>query len=399
VAAEPYRARLRDAVRVVSGLGWVMLAGAIGCTVLGAWLGWREFSYLAAVLLVLVLLSALFAIGRTHLDVEFELAPQRIVVGDSAAARFVVTNVAKLPILPLGLEFPVGESAARFTLPALAPGGRYEDYVVIPGKRRSVITLGPVTTQRGDPFGVIRREVKWTEPTEMFVHPKTTPLEPLGSGLLRDLEGRTTPDISMSDLAFHTLRDYVPGDDRRYIHWRSSAKHSGLEGGDKFLVRQFLDTRRSHIAVVTDVHADSYRTQEEFELALSVGASIAVRALADEMDLTLICGEHAAVQPVPHLALDTYSRAEFDEWELSAAAGRLNLLAPDVSVAILVTGSLCDFSEFLRARAFLAREVSTLAIKVESGGAVGLQEAVGLTVVRIGHLRDLARVLAGGQLV
>jgi hypothetical protein len=398
-AADPYLAKLRSAVRVVSGLGWSMLGLGIASMIIGAWLGWREFSYLAATLFFLLIAAALLAIGRTRLDVEFEVAPQRIVVDDSAAARFAVTNAAKVPVLPLGLEFPVGEAVARFTLPPLAPGGRHEDLVVIPGKRRGVIGLGPVTTQRGDPFGVVRREVRWTDPVELFVHPRTVPLEPLGAGLLRDLEGRTTPDLSMSDLAFHTLREYAPGDDRRYIHWRSSAKLSGVSGGDKFLVRQFLDTRRSHIAVVTDVHEDSYRDPAEFELAISVAASVAVRALADEMDLTLICGEHAAVQPVPHLALDTFSRAEFDDWRLAPATGRLNQVAPDVSVAILVTGSRCDFVEFQRARSFLAREVATLAIQVENGGRIALQETAGLTVVRLGALRDLARVLVGGQLV
>ena len=397
-AAAPYDARVRSALAVVSGLGWTLLAGAVLFTVLGARLGWRELSYLAAALFLLVGIAALFAIGRTRLSVDFEVAPQRVVVGDSTAARFRVRNDSKLPVLPLGLEFPVGESVARFTLPPLTPGSTFEDLVVIPTQRRSVISLGPVTTQRGDPFGVVRREVTWTEASELFVHPLTVPLEPLGAGLLRDLEGRMTNDISMSDLAFHTLRDYVPGDDRRYIHWRSTAKVSGTGNGDRFLVRQFLDTRRSHVAVVTDVAAESYRSPDEFELALSVGASIAVRALADEMDLTLICGEHAAVQPPPHLALDTYSRAELDGWTLAAATGRLNQLAPDASVVVLVTGPLCAFAEFQRARAFLPREVSTLAIRVEDGGRVTLQETAGLNVVGLGRLRDLPRVMAGGQL-
>jgi hypothetical protein len=398
-ALRPYGAAVMAVLRVVSGLGWTLLAAAIAFAVAGARLGWREFSYVSAVLFFLVAGAALFAIGRTRLEVGFEVAPQRIVVGEAAAVQFSVKNLGAMPLLPIGLEFPVGESVAGFTLPALAAGASYADVAVVPGHRRGVIQLGPVTTQRGDPFGVVRREVTWTEPTELFVHPQTVPLEPLGAGLLRDLEGRTTQDLSMSDLAFHTLRDYVPGDDRRYIHWRSSAKHSGLADGEKFLVRQFLDTRRSHIAVVTDVERASYDSEDEFELALSVGASIAIRALADEMDLTLICGEHAAVQPPPYLALDTYSRADFDGWGLAASAGRLNQLAPDASVAILITGPNCDFAQFQRARAFLPREVTTLALRVSLGGRISLQDSVGLTLVGIGQLSDLPRVLAGGQLV
>jgi len=398
-AVRPYLAKLVAGVQVVSALGWTMLGAAVVFAVLGARLGWREFSYLGAVLFFLVGGAALFAIGRTRLEVGFEVAPRRIVVGDAAAVQFSVKNIGTLPLLPIGLEFPVGEAVAGFTLPALAPGGSFEDVAVVPGPRRGVIQLGPVTTQRGDPFGVVRREVTWTEPTELFVHPRTVPLEPLGAGLLRDLEGRTTRDISMSDLAFHTLRDYVPGDDRRYIHWRSSAKFSGLADGERFMVRQFLDTRRSHIAVVTDVEQASYNSDEEFEVALSVGASIAIRALADEMDLTLVCGEHAAMQPPPHLALDTYSRADYDGWELAAATGRLNHLAPDASVVILITGPNCGFTEFQRARSFLPREVATLALRVNLGSRISLQDSVGLTLVSIGRLADLPRVLAGGQLV
>lgn len=395
----PVFAVAKEWLGIVSGLGWTLLATAVVFTYLGARFGWRELSYAAMVMFAIVVGSALFAIGRTRLHVEFDVAPQRIEVGEAAAVRFSVRNQASIPLLPLGLEFPVGESRAAFTLPPLGPGAQFEDVAIIPGTRRSVVPLGPVTTQRGDPFGVVRREVVWTDPIELFVHPKTVPLEPLGAGLLRDLEGRTTQDISMSDLAFHTLRDYVPGDDRRYIHWRSTAKFSGLGDGERFLVRQFLDTRRSHIAVVTDVFAESYTSSEEFELAVSVGASIAVRALTDEMDLTVICGEHATVQPAVFQALDTYSRAELGQWRLAPATGRLNHLAPDASVVILITGPNCGFEQFQQARAFLPREVATLAITVAAGGEISLREAVGLSIITIGSLADLPAVLAGGQLL
>ena len=82
------------------------------------------------------------------------------------------------------------------------------------------------------------------------------PLDSLGAGLLRDLEGVATDAISQSDLAFHALREYVPGDDLRHVHWRSSAKAMGSGGENQLLVRQYLDTRRSHATIVVDDGAE-----------------------------------------------------------------------------------------------------------------------------------------------
>ena len=128
---------------------------------------------------------------------------------------------------------------------------------------------------RGDPLGLVRRTVRWTDVTELFVHPRTVSLESLGAGLLRDLEGETTQDLSMSDLAFHALREYQPGDDRRYIHWRSSAKAGRL------LVRQFLDTRRSHLSVVVDTDPELVRRRRgrRRDRRSRVAASLALRAV------------------------------------------------------------------------------------------------------------------------
>ncbi len=399
---EPARALLRpvgEAIgRVlagVTGFGWTVLALAGFCWLLAALVGWHELALAAAVLLVAFALACLFAVGRMTLRVELEADPVRVTVGESSAALVRVTNLARTPALPIGLEFPVGTAVGRFTLPPLASSACHDEVVIIPTQKRGVIELGPVVTQRGDPFGLVRREVTWTQRLELFVHPRRVPLEPLGSGLLRDLEGHTTNDTSMSDLAFHTLREYAPGDDRRYIHWRSSAKVSSAGGNDTFLVKQFLDTRRSHIAVVVDVDEAGYADPSEFELAISVGASIAVRALSDEMDLTIVCGDHAAQKPIPAVALDTFSRAEYGPWLLAQATARLSQLAPDASVAILVSGSRAGFASFARARAHLPREVHTFAITVDRGGAMALRETAGMSVLTVGTLADLPRVLLG----
>lgn len=383
----------------VSPLGWTTLAFGVVAFVAGWVLGWHEFRIIGAALLVLLGLSLLFLIGRTQLEVGLELSPERLVAGDSSAAHVHVTNVARTPLLPVGLEVPVGEASARFTLPALVPGGTFEEVLVIPTEERGVIPVGPVRTQRGDPFGLLRRELEWSDGMELFVHPRTVALDSLGSGLLRDLEGHSSNDISMSDLAFHTLREYEPGDDRRYIHWRSSAKASGASGQSSFLVRQFLDTRRSHVAVVVDVDETSYTDPAEFELALSCGASVTVRALTDEMDTTIVCGAQSAVQPARHTALDTYSRAAFGPWPLPTATSRLGTLAPDVSAVVIVTGPLTTFGVLQRARAYLAPQVRLVAVQVVPGRPLSYREGSGIVVVTLGDLAELPLVLAGGVTV
>src|SRR5699024_3976677 len=89
-------------------------------------------------------------------------------------------------------------------------------------------------------------------PHELFDHPRTVRLDEAASGFLRDLEGTPSSDLSSSDIAFHALRDYAPGDDRRHVHWRTTARTG------KLMVRQFEETRRSHVVVALDNLAEHY---------------------------------------------------------------------------------------------------------------------------------------------
>ena len=92
------------------------------------------------------------------------------------------------------------------------------------GRRRGIITVGPVQHGTGRPVGPLPARGRGHRAEEIIVHPRTVRLERLGAGLLRDLEGQSTKDLASHDLAFHALRPYVPGDERRHIHWRSSAR-------------------------------------------------------------------------------------------------------------------------------------------------------------------------------
>ena len=415
-ALAPVTRRLEPVTQVfrwVSPLGWSVLAGALIAWWVGVRYGWTELLMVAGAAFVLLLACLLLAIGRTRVTIDAEVNPDRVVVGDPATGRIIVGNTGSVPVLPILVELPVGQSAARFVLPPLGSGTEHEELFVVPTHRRGVIPVGPASTIQGDPLGLIRRTVNWTEVTELFVHPRTVALDSLGAGLLRDLEGSVTEEQSMSDLAFHALRDYQPGDDRRYIHWRSSAKAGRL------LVRQFLDTRRSHVCVVVDPDAASYRGGSEaigeitasrtvpvpggalpevrdLETALSVAGSIAVRCFRDDQDATVVSGPYAVSKGTPQRTLDTLARVEATAYEISAMVATAAALAPDTSVCFVVTGPFRDFRDIQRATSHFGPEVSFVVIVVDPHATRSVRRAGGLRVLTIDALRSLRAALATG---
>ena len=374
--------------RVVTPFGWAVLAIMVAAWVIGCQLGWREAMLLAAACLLLIVMSLVFLIGRGTLQVSVLLQPRRVSVGAPAAGQVSVTNVSPRRMWPIRLELRVGAAVARFNLPAL-PGGRHHDELfVIPTTRRAVVPVGPARTVRGDPLGLMRREVAWTGVTELFVHPRIVGLDPLSSGLLRDLVGQSSNAVSMSDLAFHALRDYAAGDDRRYIHWRSSARTGQL------MVRQFVDTRRIHATVVVDGRPASYASEEEFELALSAAGSIAVRAVQDEQQASIIAAREAVADGNIQQILDALTRADFaDDADLATLAGGVLRTAPDTSLAVLITGSIVPFRVVRRAAAALPPEIDTVALRVDPAADPGMTTVGELTVLTLRALNDLPALI------
>ena len=126
------------------------------------------------------------------------------------------------------------------------------------------MTVGPARALRADPLGLIRRIGTWLEPVTLYVHPKTIRVPFDATGIHADVEGVTTAKLSSSDVSFHALRDYVPGDDRRNVHWPMTA-HIG-----RLVVRQFEETRRSHHLVVLDTRLGQWNDRDSLRLLWSL---------------------------------------------------------------------------------------------------------------------------------
>ncbi len=304
-----------------------------------AWrLHWVEFGAVVAGCAVVLVIASLFMLGRDRIAVAIALEPARVVAGQSAEGSIEATNDTGRRILPFRLEAPVGGAVVRADVPSLAIGSAHREEFEIPTTRRGVVAVGPVSSVRGDPLGLMRREVAWTRSVELFVHPRTVALGGIGSGWIRDLEGLSTNDISASDVELHTLREYEPGDDRRHVHWRTSVRVG------KLMVRQYIDTRRWELAVVIATARHEYAGDDEFELAVSIAASLGARGLRDRQSVSCIAGPDEVPAIDASTFLDGLCRVEMSSSARSIAdtvmesRGRLRA----ASVIVLVTGSRVD---------------------------------------------------------
>jgi hypothetical protein len=388
---------VRRLLAVVNPLGWTVLAAGVLLAVVAAYTDWREVAVLAAACLLVFLLSLPFLVGRTNVRVDIVLQPERVIAGGSVAAGVRVRNVASHGLLPTMLELPVGSMVHRYAVPRLTPGETHDESFTIRTERRGVIPVGPASTRRGDPLALLSRDVEWTDVTEILVRPPMVPMDSLGAGLLRDLEGVSTDAVSQSDLAFHALREYVPGDDLRHVHWKSSAKAMAVADDSRLLVRQYLDTRRSHVTLVVDDTSAVWPRDSDFETGMSVAASIIVRATLDEFDTSFVCGTSASSGVTGHLALDSVCRAELGPVGLVSSAHRAAVVSPDTSLLFLVSGPRADFESFQRAVIAFPPEVRRYALIVDPDKQGRVTETGGLVIVQIGDLSDLGALLRWSQ--
>ncbi len=98
---------------------------------------------------------------------------------------------------------------------------------------RGVYELGPPEIRQRDPLGLIERRAEADASARLVVYPQVYRLaDPTLGGVLAD-------PMTTERQEFDRLREYVPGDPLKNVHWKSSAKH------DDFLVMEFAPTERS----------------------------------------------------------------------------------------------------------------------------------------------------------
>ncbi len=236
------------------------------------------------------------------LTYERKLSHERIFSGEETRLTVQVTNAKPLPLTWLWISdrFPQNLALVTGRLAQVeqsqgSPGDQEERVMFLHdlmslrwyervqrtyrlrGIKRGMYELGPVTLLSGDLFGFEQKYKQTEETTRLLVYPKVVPVKDLGLPFERPSgEFKARRRIIEDPLRMATVREYVPGDSIRHIHWKNSARLNQLQ------TKVFDPNANPTLVVFCDLQTDFYPYNfipEYLELVISSCASIAIHGL------------------------------------------------------------------------------------------------------------------------
>ena len=271
----------------LSPLGWATIAISLVCIVTGIPLDWRELLAAGFASLSMVACAIILGLQRPKLAATLSVQSARVTVGDTIdIGAHVTADQQRHQPAAAHCLLHVGDKSYRLAFHPNAPNNLTDRNLTVPASRRSVVPVGPLTVTTGDPLGLVRRSTELASAINVHVHPRLLSLGMLPNGTTHDLEGQSSSTRASNDIELYDVRDYMPGDDLRHIHWPSTAKTGSL------MVRQYQATQRTAVALLLDRNACDYASPEEFELAVTLYASIGAQALHERRLLITGMGMH-----------------------------------------------------------------------------------------------------------
>ncbi|MCO5995349.1 DUF58 domain-containing protein [Actinoallomurus rhizosphaericola] len=266
-------------------LGAAMLTAGLCCLIGGHLLGYPRLDVLGCAALIAVAAAWAAVTWRPSLALSRDLHPAHVTRGETAVCVLTVRNTGRLPAPRTIVHDRLGDHRLPLELPFLRPGATTTITYRLDTTRRGVFDAGPLRWERRDTLGLAAAARTTGDVRRVHVHPATHPMAIVPSGRVRNPEGPVADTVLAGGATFHRLREYVPGDDLRQVHWRSSARAGTL------MVRENVDTSLPATTLLLDVHPDAYDDAAFFEEAVEVAASALVAAVRLRFPARCVAGD------------------------------------------------------------------------------------------------------------
>jgi len=383
---------LKTLVGAVTPTGWAVITLVIVGLALAVAFQWVEALACALAGVVALALAAMRVAWRPPHVVSIRVPNERIVAGQTAVGEISVRNERARSVRSGIIELPIGTGTGEFVVPPLGAHETWDEIFLISSRHRGLINVGPARAVRSDALGLLRRVRMWDEPVLLHVHPRTVRVPFDATGFQLDVEGVSTGKLSSSDVSFHALRDYEPGDDRRAVHWQSTARLG------KLIVRQYEETHRSHHVIVLDTSRDAW-DHDTFETAVSVAGSLGLANLRESRPVSLTTTEGWLPSGVAMRMLDALSEVGARSFgDLSRRVREAVAQRPGVSALTLIVGPNVTDTEAAHLARLAPIDVPVSIIRIGAEGVRARRDLGRGVLLDCSTLDDLPRIIVAGGL-
>ena len=383
---------LKTLVGAVTPTGWAVITLVIVGLALAVAFQWVEALACALAGVVALALAAMRVAWRPPHVVSIRVPNERIVAGQTAVGEISVRNERARSVRSGIIELPIGTGTGEFVVPPLGAHETWDEMFLISSRHRGLINVGPARAVRSDALGLLRRVRMWDEPVLLHVHPRTVRVPFDATGFQLDVEGVSTGKLSSSDVSFHALRDYEPGDDRRAVHWQSTARLG------KLIVRQYEETHRSHHVIVLDTSRDAW-DHDTFETAVSVAGSLGLANLRESRPVSLTTTEGWLPSGVAMRMLDALSEVGARSFgDLSRRVREAVAQRPGVSALTLIVGPNVTDTEAAHLARLAPIDVPVSIIRIGAEGVRARRDLGRGVLLDCSTLDDLPRIIVAGGL-
>ncbi|MGH8908573.1 MAG: DUF58 domain-containing protein [Egibacteraceae bacterium] len=280
---------MRSARGVLTTRGLTLLAGGTALWIVARLLGVAELHIVAAASLALVGAGGLSVVlAAPAISVRRTVTP-RLAYGARGEVVVDLRNDGRphstLLLVEDACPPDLRAAGTRFVISELGTGRAVSLRYPIVAGARGRHTVGPLRILVRDPFGLAQRTRRDAGTDQVLVYPPIEALPPDAIRARHYGDGSSPHRQPFEDGdEFHTMREYVEGDDLRRVHWPSTARRQRL------MVRQQEQTRQARAFIFLDIRRCAHEGRgphSTAEKAIGVAASLVSHLTAHGFQLCL----------------------------------------------------------------------------------------------------------------